>query len=567
MKKLAFCLALLSLTAINLLADEHHRHDMTAAELGAVSFPISCSVPSQKPFNTGVAWLHSFEYEQARHAFAEISVSDPKCAMAYWGQAMSLFHQLWEHPDAGAVKQGAALLEQAKKLKATPREQSYIAALANMFTGDDPKQYPERVKKYSDAMDKVRQQNPQDHEAAIFFALSLLGQNDFTDPELKLQRQAVAILNEQLHALPNHPGITHYIIHATDNPQLASMGLEAARAYAKIAPSSAHAVHMPSHIFARLGLWQESIRSNSQAIAIADAMSKKNLDMGHHRVHSMDFLEYAYLQIGDDRKAKQELDDVLKVEDSNMMPEFVDYLHARKMNFASTYALETRDWKAALALEPLASATPSGKSLIAWTHAVAAGHLKDAKTAKAAVDQFQAYLEEVKKGPKAYIAPYMEPRRDEALAWQRYAEGNYEEATRLLRAVADKQDKIGKGETDLPAREMLAEILLEQGKNEEALAEYEASLKTDPNRLNGLYGAARAAEAAGKSDTAKKYYAQMMKNCEGSGSQRPELQKAATMLAGGDRVIFTTEPRSYHLSLEKPSQPGPELPLGALPVS
>src|SRR5206468_7895354 len=201
-------------------------------------------------------------------------------------------------------KQAAAMLDKAQKLKATPREQAYIAALANMFTSDDPKQYPERVKKYSDAMDKVRQQNPQDHEATIFYALSLLAQSDFKDPELKLQRQAVAVLNEQLQSVPNHPGVTHYIIHATDNPQLAQQGREAARAYAKIAPASPHAVHMPSHIFARVGLWQESIQSNSQALLAADKMAAMHLDMGHHRVHSMDFLEYAYLQTGDDREAK-----------------------------------------------------------------------------------------------------------------------------------------------------------------------------------------------------------------------------------------------------------------------
>jgi len=530
--RFALCALLLCCAFLPLVADEHqHHHEMTAQELGAVSFPISCDAKVQPTFNHGVAWLHSFEYEQARQDFARVAVADTKCAMAHWGMAMSFYHQLWEHPSADAVKQASTLLAAAKKLKATPREQAYIAALANIFTSDDEKTFPDRVEKYSAAMDEVRKQNPDDHEAAIFYALSLLGRSDYKDPELKLQRQAVAILNEQLRAVPNHPGVTHYIIHATDNPQLAQEGLEAARAYAKIAPSSPHAVHMPSHIFARLGLWQESIQSNTHAIEIADEMSKENLDMGHHRVHSIDFLEYAYLQIGDDRKAKQQLDDVMKVEDSNMMPEFLDYLHARKMNLASTYALERRDWKQALALEPMANATPQGKALISWTHAVAAGHMKDAKTAKAAVDEFQGYMDKVKRGPKAFMVSYMEPRRDEALAWQRHAEGNDAEAVRLLRAVADKQDKVGKGETDLPAREMLAEILLDGGKSSEALVEYETSLKTDPNRLNGLYGAAQAAEAAGKAEKAKDYYAQIMKNCNGSDSERPEVMRAGKMLA------------------------------------
>jgi Tfp pilus assembly protein PilF len=530
MKKLAICLALLCLGCINLLADEGHHHEMSAAELGAVSFQTSCDGKVQPTFNRGVAWLHSFEYQQARQEFAHVAVADPSCAMAHWGMAMSLYHQLWEHPDAEAVKQASTMLAAAKKMKATRREQAYIAALSNIFTSDDERTFPDRVNKYSAAMDELRKQDPDDHEATIFYALSLLGQSDYKDPELKLQRQAVAILNEQMHAVPNHPGITHYIIHATDNPQLAAMGLEAARGYAKIAPASPHAVHMPSHIFARLGLWQESIQSNSQAIAIADKMGV-NLDMGHHRVHSRDFLEYAYLQIGDDRKAKEQLDEVLNTPDANMAHEFVDFLHARKLNLVSTYDLERRDWKSALALEAPANATPLAKALTYWTHAVAAGHLKDAAAAKAAVEQIFALMEEVKKGPKAYVAPFMEPRRDEALAWQRYAEGNDAEAVRLLRAVADKQDKVGKGETDLPAREMLAEILLDGGKSAEALAEYETSLKTDPNRLNGLYGAAQAAEAAGKAEKAKDYYAQIMKNCEGSDSERPEVMRAGKMLA------------------------------------
>jgi tetratricopeptide (TPR) repeat protein len=529
--KLTLLALLLVFSTVTLLADEGHRHAMSAAELGAVSFPASCDAASQQPFNTGVAWLHSFEYEQAHGEFAKISVADPKCAMAYWGQAMSLFHQLWEHPNADAVKQGAAMLDKAKKLKATPREQSYIAALAKIFASDDPKQYFERVKKYSDTMDKVRQQNPQDHEAAIFYALSLLAQNGDKDPELKLQKRAVAILNEQLHAVPNHPGVTHYIIHATDNPQLAQMGLEAARSYAKIAPASPHAVHMPSHIFARVGLWQESIESNTKALAAADKMETMHLHMAHHRIHSMDFLEYAYLQTGDDRKAKSELDELLKMPDSAVDEEYLDYFQARKMSFASTYALERRQWKEALALQPVAEAPPQARAITYWTRAVAAGHLKDAAAAKAAVEQILALIEEVKKSPKAYIARYVEPRRDEALAWQRHAEGNDTEAVRLLRAVADTQDKVGKGETELPAREMLAEILLDGGKSSEALAEYETSLKTDPNRLNGLYGAAQAAEAAGKAETAKQYYARITKNCTGSDSERPEVMRAEKMLA------------------------------------
>lgn len=529
MKSKTLCgLLILLLLNISLAVadDEAHHHEAVSAEqLGSVSFPTSCSSAVQKQFERGLAWLYSFEYEQANADFQQVAQADPKCAMAYWGQAMTLFHQLWSRPDKDDIHKGAALLEQAKKLKPeTQRERDYISALALFYSGDDPTQYTKRLEAYSGAMDQLRQNNPSDREAAVLYALSLLSRSDGKDPALTLERKAVAILNEQLPGAPNHPGITHYIIHATDNPQLAPMGLEAAREYARIAPASVHAVHMPSHIFTRLGLWQESIKSNLGALAVADQM--QGMHMGHHKIHSMSFLEYAYLQIGDDRDAKKQVDQLLQIPRDSVGAEYLDALQAAQLGFPAMYSLERRQWKEALALTP-DPATPGYIQAIAyWTHAIAAGHLHDAPRADAALEKLVALTEATKKSEKAYIASEMETSIDQARAWTLYADGKDEEAVALLRKVADKEDQVGKGETDIPSREMLADMLLELGRSADALHEYETSLKTDPNRFNGLYGAARSAESAKQPEKARDYYAQLRKNCSGTESDRPELAAA-----------------------------------------
>lgn len=512
-------------------ADEEHHHDAVSAEqLGNVSFPTSCAENAQKQFQRGVAWLYSFEYEQANNDFVEVAKADPSCAMAYWGQAMTLFHQLWARPSKDDVHKGADLLAQAAKLKPkTQRERDYIAALTLFYSGDDPEHYKNRLEAYSQAMDKLRMNNPKDHEAAVFYALSLLSQTDGKDPKLTLEHKAVDILNQLLPMAPNHPGITHYIIHATDNPQLAAMGLSAAREYAKVAPASVHAVHMPSHIFTRLGLWDESIKSNLAAIAIADQMT--DLHMAHHRIHSMDFLEYAYLQIGDDQKAKAEVDELLKMKDDAMPAMYLDFLQSSRMFFPATYAIERKQWKEAAAIAPLASDPPFVQGIAYYSRIIAAGHLKDAAAAHSALDSFQAMIEATKKSDKAYMVDNADMVLDQARAWAAHADGKDDDAVALLRKVADKQDQVGKGETEIPAREMLADLLLELNRPEDALHEYESSLKTDPNRFNGLYGAARAASESKQPDKARQYYAQLLKNCSGTESDRPELGVAREFTA------------------------------------
>lgn len=530
-KSVFFVLALLCVGR-PLLADEGHHHLGPDEKMGNVSFPTSCAAAVQKPFERGVALMHSFEYELAEAQFKDVATHDPGCAMAYWGQAFSLYHQLWSRPSKADLKRGNDLLEHAKALKPkTEREREYLGALAVFYHDPDNIDHLKRADLYSDAMDKVYRDNPKDREAAVFYALSLLGSGPEDDPTQANPRKAVAILNRLFEQDPGHPGIAHYIIHACDNPQMATLGLAAARKYASIAPSSPHAVHMPSHIFARLGLWQDDIQSNEAALRAAEKMGAMHLHVMHHKMHSLDFLESAYLQVGDDQKAKAEWDELKTVRKEDVEEEFQDYSDAMKAGFAARYALERRQWQEALALQPVEGARPFVQALTYWAHAVAAGHLHDVVAAQTAAEQFNAMVEATKKSDKPYHAKGMTTNHDETKAWLAFAQGTNDEALKLLRSVADLQDNVGKGETETPAREMLADMLLEMNRPQEALVEYEVALKTDPNRFNGLYGAAHAAEMTHQNAKASGYYAQLVKNCQGSNSDRVELAKAKTLVA------------------------------------
>jgi tetratricopeptide (TPR) repeat protein len=292
-------------------------------------------------------------------------------------------------------------------------------------------------------------------------------------------------------------------------------------------------VHMPSHIFARLGLWQDDINSNLAAIRVADNMAAHH-HMMHHKVHSLDFLEYAYMQIGDDASAKATIGQITAIRPEQMDPEFQDYLLVRQAEGPAKFALERRQWKEALGLQPTAGAAPDVRLVTYWGRAVAAGHLRDAVAAQDALQHYDELLEATRKGPRPYLVNGLKNEHQVVQAWAAYAAGNSEEAVRLLRAVADDQDKVGKAETELPAREMLADMLLDLQRSQEALTEYEISLRTDPNRFNGLYGAAQAATQVQQKEKADSYYAQLLKNCAGSHSDRPELARAKILLVATD---------------------------------
>jgi tetratricopeptide (TPR) repeat protein len=530
MKKWLLWLGVASvLCTSRLLADGSHQHDSTE-KLGTVSFASSCSPAVQMAFERGVALLHSFWFDEAYKQFQSVADQDPHCAIAYWGEAMSLFRQLWGRPEESDLKNGWDLVRKAQAIGAkTQRERDYIDALAVFYSNYDKLDHEQRSMAYSQAMEHVYQRYPNDHEAAVFYALSLLTWAPDANTALDNAKKAIAILNPLFAADPDDPGVAHYLIHAADDPRLAQLGLPAARRYAQIAPASPHALHMPSHIFARLGLWQEDIQSNLATIAATQQPSAIHFG-AEHQVHAMDFLEYAYLQIGDDVKAKAMANGLGGVREQDMDKGLDGYLNQMRAHFPSMYALERHQWKEATALQPPAGAEPENQQITYWARAVGAGHLRDAAAAQDAVNQFDAMLQATRRGKHPYRADRMRTNHDEAHAWLAFAQARNEDALKLMRAVADKQDAEGKGEVELPAPEMLADMLLEMGRPEEALAEYEKSMKMDPNRFNGLAGAGRAAELVHQPEKARTYYSQLLKNCDnGAQSDRPELAHARSL--------------------------------------
>jgi tetratricopeptide (TPR) repeat protein len=536
MRTVARLLIVCLLCSVAVLADEeagHHHHDPgEQLQLGTVSFPTSCAPAVQKSFERGVALLHSFWYEEAEKRFAEVAQKDPKCAMAHWGIAMTMWHQLWSRPSDATLKRGWQEIQDAQRAGAkTAREREYIAALAEFYRDPDKSDYPARALAYSQGMEKVYRDNPKDLEAGAFYALSLLASEPPNDSSFANRKKALAILNPLFAKEPNHPGLAHYIIHTCDKPQLAPLGLEAARRYARIAPSSPHAVHMPSHIFARLGLWQEDIQSNLASIAATQKATGMHMGGEAHQVHAMHFLIYAYLQVGRDKDAKALVD---KVRAMPAMGEgdMARYVEFARVAFPAMYTVEMRHWPEAAALEPPPEAVSSDQAITYWARTIGAARMHDAEAARKNAQQFDALLEDTRKGKDGYLADDLKTARDEVHAWLAYAENKPEEAVRLMREVADNQDAVGKDEVEIPAREMLGDMLLEMNRPAAALVEYEKSLKTDPNRFNGLYGAARAAELAHQSEKANSYYAQLLKNCDnGAHSERPELARAKNLLA------------------------------------
>ena len=505
--------------------------------LGTVTFPVSCDAGTQKAFDRGVALLHDFWYEEARAQFQRIEKADPGCAMAHWGVAMSAFHQIWDRPDAAARKLGWEEMQRAEALKAkTPRERDYIEALADFYRPGSA-EFPARVAAYSNAMGRLYQQYPGDVDAGAFYALSLLAAEKPGDTSLAQPRKAMAVLQSLFAKDPDNPGVDHYIIHACDNPAMAADGLAASDHYLEIAQSGPHAYHMPGHIYARLGLWRKDIPSQTGSIEASEAAEKTGESGMMDEPHSYDFLVYAYLQTGQDAKAKAALDQSqAALTRIGAMPEMgaghmagmIPYYRVKMPIF---YDLELRDWKAAGALKPVAGSSAEVAMLVDWARAIAHAHLHDVSAAKADLAKYDASLAEVKAGPDAYEVEGngVTIERNEMLGWVSYAEGKPDEAAAALRKAADLQDQVGQGEVDIPAREMLADVLLDSGRAKEALAEYQVSLRLSPNRLNGLYNAGRAAEATGDKQLAGVYYEKLVKSV-GRDAERPEVVKAEAFL-------------------------------------
>jgi len=505
-----------------------------------VNFAISCGPEAQKAFKHAVWTLHSFWYPEALKAFTDIGKAEPGCAMAYWGIAMSRWYPLWYPPNAEALKTGSEAVEKAMAAgPKTERERDYIQAIAAFYRDSDKLDHRSRAVAYEKAMEQVHARYPEDREAGVFYALALNATQLPTDATLANKKKAAEILNAVWAEQPNHPGVVHYLIHADDSAQLAEAGLPAAICYAKIAPEVPHALHMPSHIFTRLGLWQQSIESNRDGHAAALKYVRRNLGPDAYdgeTVHTMDYLEYAYLQTAQDKKAKEVVDELLsyrKGDGANLpMAYAVAAIPVR-------YALERRDWEAAAALSPPAINFPMEKfpwaeAMVAYGRALGKAHTGDVAGAQAEIAKLQALKDRLAEAKDSYWANQVEVQRLGAAGVLAQAQGDAKKAVELVRAAADLAATMDKHPATpaeaLPARELLADLLFEL-KDSAALAEYEQSLKSDPNRFRSILGKARAAKAAGDANASRDAYQKLLALANQADAERPELAEAKAFLS------------------------------------
>jgi tetratricopeptide (TPR) repeat protein len=511
----------------NAAAQENHQHALIEEEVGSVKFSTSCSHAVENNFNRAVALLHSFQYEQVQQAFNDIAKQDPTCAMAQWGIAMSHFHSLWNNGDLVA---GRAALQKAQELaqsnkNTTPREDGYIDALAEIYREDGKSQFV-HDQALEQKMGALQAAYPSDDEAAVFHALALDISAPPDDKTFANQRECGEILEPIFGRLPNHPGAAHYLIHCYDNPVLAEKGLNAARVYAKIAPASPHANHMPSHIFTRLGLWDESIASNLKSKELAENAERTSTtgEARDQRLHAMDYLEYAYLQSGRVKQARAVLDEMESLKRVDGATVTSGYANAA---IPARYAIELHDWNYASELKA-GGGTPYTQA-ITWT-AIGLGSARsgDLTRAGSAANTLGLLDGAASRLNNDYWVKQIEVQHGEVAAWIFEKIGHSADAISTMRTAADLEDSMQKDAVSpgplTPAREMLAEMLAQQNRPAESLKEYQAVLKIAPNRFNAVYGAACAAEAAGNAEAARIYFRKLMEFA--FGDERPELLAA-----------------------------------------
>lgn len=465
---------------------------------GSVSFNATVAPAFQKDFNTAIAQLHSFEYDEAEKMFARIIDGSPECAMAYWGVAMSNFHPLWAPPSAAELEKGLKAITIARSIKnKTKRESDYIDAIGKFYEDSDQSDHRSRVLRFEKAMEAVYQSYPDDKEAAVFYALALNAAVDPSDKTYSRQQKAFELLEPIFQQQPLHPGIAHYIIHNMDYPGIAISALSAARKYANIAPASAHAQHMPSHIFIRLGYWDESIQSDQASVASAQCYAAKAKIKGHwdEELHGLDYLVYAYLQKKDDASAKQQLDYMATIKEVSPVNFKVAYAFAAS---PSRYALEKKDWKMAASL-PLHTANlswtdfPWQKAIIHFARVLGNVHLNKISEAEKELDTLRSLYQALStQKNKASEAAQVDVQIKTAEAWIELKKGNSMKAKELMVGAADKEDAMEKHPVTpcavLPARELLGDMLLELNEPALAIEAFEKDLKLNPNRRNGLAG-------------------------------------------------------------------------------
>jgi tetratricopeptide (TPR) repeat protein len=527
MRLIPTLVVVLLLNVNSVLADEGHHHALTEQEVGSVHFTTSCSKDVQIGFQRAVALLHSFQYEQTRTAFNDIARQDPQCAMAQWGVAMSHYHGLWHNGDTAAGRDALHKAQEIASANAatTPRERAYIDALAEIYKEDGKDEYA-HAQAFEQKMGALQAAYPDDTEAAIFHALSLDVTAPKTDKTFANQRKCGEILEPIFAKQPNHPGVAHYIIHCYDNPVLAEKGLVAARKYATIAPASAHANHMPSHLFTRVGSWDESIHSNLRSAELArDAeATSMNGEARDQRLHAMDYLEYAYLQRGRVTDARSVVDQMNALPPLTGLSLTGDYALA---SIPARYDLELGKWQDAAHLRPIAGGVPWAQA-ITWM-AVGLGAARSNDLARATeAERILAGLRDAAKSKSPYWSNQIEVQRREVAAWIAQASGKPDDSVAGMRSAAELEESMDKDAVTpgavVPARELLAQLLQVQGRPQDSFAEYEAVLKIAPNRFNALWGAASTADAAGNTSAASTYFRKLIE--VGVGAERPELETA-----------------------------------------
>jgi len=521
-----------SIAVASSLSAQHEHASSGPVNLGSVDFPTSCAAALQPEFNRAVALLHSFWYNKSEETFAAIAQADPSCGMAEWGVAMSHYRQLWDPPTPSDLEAGWAAVEKAKSASAkTQRESDYIGAMEIFYKDPDKRAHAARALDYEKSMEQIYERYPRDREAAIFYALAVRANAPASDKTYANQKKASAILEKLFAEYPDHPGLAHYIIHCDDYPALAPLALDAARRYAKIAPDAPHALHMPSHIFTRLGLWQESIDSN-----LASAAAAKKNNLAGDQLHAMDYLVYAYLQQGRDREAQAVFDELPKLQAGDAA-NFAGLYSLASM--PSRLAVERHNWLQAAALTLPADTFPLGR--YAWTEAdlyfaraLGAARAGDSAAAHKALEQLTLLRDKILEEQNKYSAEQVDIQRESVIAWITFAEGKKEESLRQMCAAADHEDATEKSPVTpgaiVPAREMLGELLLQLDRAAPALEAFETSLRAAPGRFNSLYGAAHAAQLAGDRQKAGVYFTILVANCSRANLLRPELREAHSFL-------------------------------------
>ncbi len=535
---LALAASLLVSGAQSAVSSQDHEHGHAHSEVGTVTFPTSCAPAAQAEFEHGVALLHSFWFVPAREAFTTVTEADPACAMGYWGIAMTWLGNplTGSPPPPAAMQAGWTAIDRAASAGArTDRERGFIDALTIMYRDPDVVDHRGRTHAYADAMEQLATRFPDDFEAAVFYALALDMTYDLNDKTYANALKAASVLERLFAQHPEHPGITHYLIHSYDYPPLAQRGLSSAFLYADLAPAVPHAQHMPSHIFTRVGYWQDSVDANTRSLAaiVAGLGERQPRVAFPDEIHPMDYLVYAHLQMAQDDRARGVRDDILAFGDGPANA-------GTAYGFAAVparYALERSQWAdaAALALHPAAfpwTQFPEGEAVTTFAQGLGAARSGNAIGAQQAAVRLTELRDRLTEIAQDYWAEQVDIQRTVVLAWAARADGRNTEALELMRTAAQREDATEKHIVTpgplAPARELLGEMLLELGAPAEALVAFEASHQVEPNRFKGLYGAARAARQVGNAELARTYYGRLIEL--GQGSTRPELQEARAFL-------------------------------------